>query len=211
VDVQLVELTEHESYELFRSAIVAGDALAWATIYTRYRSLMIAWAAQASAKVAIHESYENLAAQAFVRAWVALMPEHVSQFPTLASLLAYLHRCLLATVIDCARALAARERGRHKLEVRATATPKQIVMDAQERRELWQLVCAVADTAQERTVLVERFVLALPPRTIQGRQTDLFADVAAVYCAKRNLLTRLQHRGALQRLRQEPACGRADT
>src|SRR5262245_61043423 len=101
---------EQDGYELFRRAITHRDEHAWAVIYTLYRPLLIAWAQRFGAQVTIGESCEDLADEAFTRAWQALAPAGFRQFPNLASLLAYLRRCVSTVVIDHARAQAARER-----------------------------------------------------------------------------------------------------
>jgi hypothetical protein len=108
-----------------------------------------------------------------------------------------------AAVIDCTRAQSSRERMRQRLEAGVGAAPEQIVMDKADRDELWRLVSKVPETERERTILTESFVLELPPRAIQARHPDLFADVADVYGAKRNLLHRLQRNPELRRLRQD--------
>jgi hypothetical protein len=46
-------------------------------------------------------------------------------------------------------------------------------------------------------------MMDLPPRDIQARHPDLFANVNEVYSAKRNLLNRLQRNPDLQRLHRE--------
>jgi hypothetical protein len=64
--------------------------------------------------------------------------------------------------------------------------------------ELWRLVSCVAATTQERTLLHECFVLDLPPRRVLDRHPELFADITAVYTAKRNLLERLKRNPELR-------------
>jgi hypothetical protein len=46
-------------------------------------------------------------------------------------------------------------------------------------------------------------MLELPPRAILARHPDLFADITAVYDAKRTLIRRLQHNVEIKRLRRE--------
>jgi len=83
------------------------------------------------------------------------------------------------------------------------ATPEEIILDQWLHEELWRCVEAVIATPQERTVLIESFVYDLPPRVIHARHTALFADVAAVYNTKRNLLSRLQRNPMIRELRAE--------
>jgi DNA-directed RNA polymerase specialized sigma24 family protein len=194
---------EGTEYELFRRAIVERDEDAWAAIYERYRTLMIGWSHRCGAALLIGEYHDDIADQAFARAWMALSPRRFSRFPNLSKLLAYLRTCVMAVVIDCSRAQLARERALLKLEAHALATPEQIVMEDLERSALWQIISNMAETMQERIVLVESFVLELPPRVILARHPDLFVAVSNVYFAKRNLLARLQRNPDLQQLYEE--------
>jgi hypothetical protein len=52
--------------------------------------------------------------------------------------------------------------------------------------------------------LVETFAGDLPPRAIRARHPRVFADVASVYRAKRNVLARLRHSPALRHLYDAP-------
>jgi DNA-directed RNA polymerase specialized sigma24 family protein len=192
-----------DEYELFRRAIVERDEDAWAAIYVRYRTLMISWSHRCGAALLIGEHYDDIADQAFARAWMALSPRRFARFPNLSKLLAYLRTCVMAVVIDCSRAQQARERALLKLEARPLATPEQIVLEEIERSALWQLISKMAETIPERIVLVESFVLELPPRVILARHPDLFSEVANIYFAKRNVLARLQRNPDLQQLREE--------
>ncbi|MEP7188825.1 MAG: hypothetical protein ABI901_06530, partial [Roseiflexaceae bacterium] len=74
-------------YELFRRAIEQRDADAWAEISRQYRGLLAAWAARSSARNLLTEQPEDIADQAFARAWVALSSARFSAFPHIASLL----------------------------------------------------------------------------------------------------------------------------
>jgi DNA-directed RNA polymerase specialized sigma24 family protein len=195
--------TELDGYDLFRRAIVERDADAWAEGSTRYRRLLLAWVHECSAAAQLGECYDDIADQAFARAWLALSATHFANFPNLAALLAYLRTCVSAVVIDCARATAAQERMLQKLEVNRSSSPEQVVLFEMERAELWQLVFDQIANEQEYTVLIESFLLDLPPRSIHTRHPELFADITTVYNAKRNLLTRLKANRDMRRLFEE--------
>jgi DNA-directed RNA polymerase specialized sigma24 family protein len=185
-------VTDQTGYTLFRQAIVDRDADAWATICTCYQPLLMHWANQSCASMAIDESNMDLADHAFARAWAALIPMCFGKFANLAALLAYLRTCVASVAIDCTRAQIARSRMREQLDEHPVATPEQIVLHEADCSELWHLVSQVVATAQERTILYECFVLDLPPRLILTRHPDLFATIGAVYAVKRNLLDRLR-------------------
>src|SRR3954462_4332133 len=79
-------LSDAVCYDLFRRAIEQRDADAWADIGRHYRGLLAAWATQSSARGLITEQPEDIADQAFARAWAALSSAQFSAFPHIASL-----------------------------------------------------------------------------------------------------------------------------
>jgi DNA-directed RNA polymerase specialized sigma24 family protein len=192
-----------ESYELFRRAIVERDMQAWAMLAERYRNLMIAWARRCQSTRIAHENCEDLADRAFARAWAALSPERFGDFPSTGALLAYLRTCVTATAIDSARAQAAYERATSLLAANDTPTPEQVALAQFGRHELWNMINRLVSSETERVVVVERFVLDLPPRIIQSRHPALFADVPAVYASLRNVRERLRRNADMQQLYAE--------
>ncbi|HJZ46882.1 MAG TPA: hypothetical protein VKE41_06935 [Roseiflexaceae bacterium] len=191
-------------YELFRRAIEQHDADAWADIARHYRGLLAAWASQSSARTMIPEQPDDLADQALARAWAALSSARFSMFPHIASLLAYLRACVRATVIDHAREQAGQLRAAQSVESAAVlATPEQTVLEELDRSEIWRLIMRITSGLQERIIVHESLVYALPPRAIQARHPDMFADVVEVYRVKRNLINRFQRNRELKRLWQE--------
>lgn len=194
---------DKDAYDLFRQAIEQRDERAWAAIYARYRSLMVAWARQYGARRPGLDHSDDIADLALARAWNALTPERFAGFPTLARLMGYLRTCVISTAIDGARAHEQVDRLPPWSGGGLAPAPEQIVLAAQDRRDLWRLVLAQAGTAAERVVLLETVLLGLPPRTIQERHLRLFPDVAAVYSTKRNLFSRLQRCPELLQLRQD--------
>jgi hypothetical protein len=198
-----IEFDEQDSYALFARAIKERDSDAWGTLSTRYRPVLIAWAIQYSARTPVSEPCDELADQAFARAWMALSPDRFAGFSCLAALMGYLRTCVMAAVLDSVRAAHARERGLRRLTVGWPATPEQIVLGALERVELWRLVGSLAKTEAERTILLESFVNGLQPRAIQLRHADLFADVSTIYRVKQNLLDRLRRHPEIQQVCQE--------
>jgi DNA-directed RNA polymerase specialized sigma24 family protein len=184
--------TSRDGYELFRRAVQERDAEAWAAIVARYRRLLIAWASHSHVTRAAAEPFEDVADQAFARAWAALSPQRFTDFPNLPALLAYLRACVTATAIDIARAQTTQERVSQHVERHDPLSPEQLVLDSLERAELWRIIASTATTEAERVVLVERFVRNLPPRFILARHPTHFADVIAIYRAIRNLCERLR-------------------
>ena len=147
--------------------------------------------------------HEDIADRALARAWLALTAEQFAQFPSLAALLAYLRACVGAAAIDAARAETTRERAYQKLDLPSVTTPEELVLGALSSDELWRLLNKLVSNEHERIILIESFVLGLPPRAILERHQDLFTDVPAIYGAKRNLLNRLERSRALQQSYQD--------
>lgn len=193
---------EQEGYELFRRAIVERDSDAWSAIYTRYRPLLVAWVRRADSFAHSNEPAEDIADQAFTRAWAALTPVRFAEFPSLARLLGYLRACVTTTVIDDVRAQATRGRVARQLQASTVATPEQLILADLDRDVLWHMVLNLATTHAERVTLIESFAYGFPPRTIHERHPRLFPDVANVYAVKRNLFARLQRNHELNRLRE---------
>jgi hypothetical protein len=92
------QLTDHDGFELFRSAIVERSEEAWQAIYAQYRPLLVAWSYQYRLRVPSEELPEDLADRALARAWAALSPDRFAKFSNLAALLGYLRSCVGATV-----------------------------------------------------------------------------------------------------------------
>jgi DNA-directed RNA polymerase specialized sigma24 family protein len=194
---------EFESYELFRRAIVQRDSDAWIHLYARYRSLLISWAYRTSASEQIGETCDDIADHAWARAWAALTPERFADFPTLARLLGYLRTCVTTTVIDMIRSRASAERALYSTPSGMDDGPEHGVLADLDRTALWCIALGLLKNQAERVALIESFAYCLPPRAIQARHPELFSDVIAVYCAKRNLLERLHGSHELQRLYEE--------
>jgi DNA-directed RNA polymerase specialized sigma24 family protein len=192
-----------DGYELFRRAVVDQEAEAWGEISLSYRTMMVAWARRYHVADMTGECYEDLADEALARAWKALSPERFAQFPSLAALLAYLRTCVTATVIDAARARTSYERMVARVGHSASAAPDQAVLEQLDRAELWQLASSLVVSEAERLVLLERFVLDLPPRTIQARHPALFPEVHKVYETIRNICDRLRRNQELRRVYAE--------
>jgi DNA-directed RNA polymerase specialized sigma24 family protein len=200
MEANQIETADCEGYRLFQRAIMDRDEDAWAASVARYRPLLMAWASARSATLPTAERCDDIADQAFARAWRALSSAQCVNFPNLAALLGYLRSCVQATMIDFVRTEETQRRAIRRLNRDTAASAEQLVLEQIEREELWQIVVRLALTAQEYIVLVESFVLHLPPRVIQTRHADRFTDVWAIYQAKRNLLDRLRRNPDLRRL-----------
>jgi hypothetical protein len=82
--------------------------------------------------------------------------------------------------------------------IETNPSSQHIASEERARADLWGSAARLARTEQEHIVLVDNFVYGLPPRVILARHPNLFADIRAVYAAKRSLLVRLQRDCVLQ-------------
>jgi DNA-directed RNA polymerase specialized sigma24 family protein len=190
----------NDADSLFGRAGQGHDETAWAAIVAQYRRLMIAWAVRCPATATSGESPETIADQALTRAWLAIAPKGLAAFPNLAALLSYLRLCVTHTAIDATRACAAQARTTPWRTMHEESDPERTLLEQLDRTELWRLVNRLIITEQERVVLVERYVLDLPPRIILVRHPALFTDVTAIYSVVRNLCCRLARHPELRQL-----------
>jgi len=188
-----------ERYEVFRHAIADRDPEALANVVACYRPLLIGWARQKLARMPIEESCEDIADEAFARAWSALTATGLTSFSSLAAVLGYLRTCVASVVVDRARAQSSSPYPLTPLVVSPQPSPEQAVLAELNRAEIWSLVNRHIMTEHERIVVYESMVLCLPPRTILRRHPGIFDDVGAIYRIKRNLIERLRRDGDLRR------------
>lgn len=189
-----------DGLELFRQAIVECDQKAWEEIHRRYHILMIAWVRQCSLASTLTERYEDIADQAFARAWASLRTSNFLDFHSLAALLSYMHSCVNTVIIDLARAQATRERAVKRLSVSEVTSPEQAVIDLLEHNQLWTLLQDQVNTPQEQVILALNLVMGLPPRLILSRRPDLFGTIDSVYSTRRNFIGRLQRNPQLRNI-----------
>jgi len=111
-------------------------------------------------------------------------------------------------VIDHAREQAGQLRAIQSISSTGiSAAPEQEVLEEFDRTEIWRLIVQMTSNPQEQIIVRESLVDALPPRAIQARHPDMFADVIQVYRVKRNLVNRFQRNRELQQLWQgDGAC-----
>ena len=189
-----------EGIELFRQAIVERDQHSWAEIHRRYRVLMIAWVRQCSAASTLSEHYEDIADQAFARAWSAMNPARFGDFPSLAAILAYLRTCVSTVIIERARAQSTRERTMKRLILGEAPSTEQMVLQSMDNIQLWALVQSLVSSPHDQVILSLNIVLGLPPRLILSRRPDLFNNIDQIYSARRNFIGRLQRNTQLRNI-----------
>lgn len=195
--------TAEEGFDLFSRAIVAGDADAWSVIHARYGQLLCSWARRSTLFDVAQESSEDIASEALARAWLALTPERFLDFTDMRALMAYLRACVTSTVIDSARRQRANHRECHDLTGLASDCDHERVLVQLSQIELYEYVCRLLKSDEERLVVYERFVLDLPPRQIQERHPDRFPEVGLIYTTQRNLCDRLRRNETLRELALE--------
>jgi hypothetical protein len=129
-------------------------------------------------------------------------------FPTLGSLLHYLHLCATCVVIDCARAQSWAEivpDNRARVRDQVLDAPDEEAINRVTREEFWRSIDALLMCDAERFVLYHSFIMGRKPGEIYKMRRDLFGSVAEVYNVKRNILGRLSRNRELRRLAGMPA------
>ncbi|MBO9322235.1 MAG: sigma-70 family RNA polymerase sigma factor [Roseiflexus sp.] len=196
------------AYELFRRALVERCDAAWEYLFHQYRALVESWVRRSSAFSSTGESSEYFVGSVFARFWQAITPERFAAFPTLGSLLHYLHLCASCVVIDCARAqswaeIVPDERVRTRDQM--LDAPDEEAINRVTREEFWRSIDALLMCDAERFVLYHSFIMGRKPGEIYKMRRDLFGSVAEVYNVKRNILGRLSRNRELRRLAGMPA------
>jgi len=196
------------AYELFRRALVERCDAAWEYLFHQYRALVESWVRRSSAFSSTGESSEYFVGSVFARFWQAITPERFAAFPTLGSLLHYLHLCATCVVIDCARAqswaeIVPDERARTRDQM--LDAPDEEAINRVTREEFWRSIDALLMCDAERFVLYHSFIMGRKPGEIYKMRRDLFGSVAEVYNVKRNILGRLSRNRELRRLAGMPA------
>lgn len=192
-----------ERYIIFCRAVAEQDADAWADIVGWCRPLLIGWARKRLATLPIEERCDDVADEAFARAWAALIGARLDRFPNIAAVLGYLRACVASVAADRARAHADKASPLSELEIAPDPTPEQAALAEARRAEIWARVEQHIVSEQERVVVYESMALSLPPRAILLRHPALFESVAAIYVLKRNLFDRLRRDEGLRQLNDE--------
>jgi len=203
MEASIVSLSNQERFEVVRQAIADRDSEALADVVAWYRPLMIAWARQKLSRMPIEESCDDIADEAFARAWFALVSAGIDAFPNLAAVLGYLRTCVASVVADRARAQSGNTRSLTQMDVARQPSPEQVVLAELNCVEVWSRINQHIVTEQEKMVVYESIILSLPPRTILQRHPRLFNDVTEIYQIKRNLFDRLRRDDDLRQLCDE--------
>jgi DNA-directed RNA polymerase specialized sigma24 family protein len=191
-------------FELFRRAIATRCERAWELAYAQYRPLVAGWVGRHSAFPGSGEEVQYFVNCAFAKMWSALTPTKFARFHDLKSLLRYLQMCVHSTILDHVRS-AARTVPLEQVDWLAgqkasdNAAIEAQALDRVQRRAFWQEIDARLNTAQERRVVYDSFVLGLKPRELYARAPDLFSSVQEVYRVKENVLARLRRDSELAR------------
>ena len=178
-----------DCFELFRRAIVEGDADAWAAIYQQYERLVAHWVNGPSERV------EERVNEVFARFWRNVRPAHFARdFAGIGPLMEYLRMIARSVRIDDHRREA-----RHQLltllEVSNVHTEgiESGVIESITQQDLIAHVQQLMYDETERLVLYYSFVEGLKPRHIAQLCPDLFPDVAEVQRVKERIVLRLSN------------------
>jgi hypothetical protein len=170
---------------------VERDQAAWEAVYRQYAELTPVvrhWVERHSMFPATGEDPAYFVNRAFERLWAALDAQKFTHFPDLPAVLRYLKLCVHSSITDHARR-ARDEDGlpedeRHDLPAHAAAP--------EDGGDLWELVAARLNDAQETTAVYARYVLDMKPQEIYATYPGLYPGVRQVYSVLQNVLRRLR-------------------
>jgi hypothetical protein len=190
-------------YELFRRALEEQDQRAWVAVAQIYQGHLVRWARGHRLYRQAGEEAEALANRTLEHLWRWVGPAEFAAFPTLSSLLAYLHRCVGTIVIDHARAhLREQQRVRALQQAsmrQPSSTPHGRALDRATERELWAIVRAHCRDEREEWVAYGTLMLGLKPRHVLALAPDRFASTATVNAVLAMLRRRLRRSAVLRR------------
>lgn len=174
--------------EILRRAVEQREEAAWEVLHRIFSENLRMWMGCHPSKEAAQrfEPEKNFADAAFTRFWRAVS-ERREPFPTLASVLSYLHRCLNSEILDT---------------VRFFSRPKEIGLpdydyeelsreDAYNENELWEVIQQILSGEEERHVAYLHFHCNFKPRDIKRYFPDLFGSVNEIYRLRRNIMDRV--------------------
>src|SRR5690606_30851319 len=124
-----------------------------------------------------------------------ITPERFADFPNMAALLRYLHRCAESVVLDSVRSQRFAESLPEEALLEESEHLQQSSEDVDsrlERQEFWRTIMMHLHDEAERVVVLRSFMLGMRPNDIYRERRDLFANVHEVYSIKRNVLVRLR-------------------
>jgi DNA-directed RNA polymerase specialized sigma24 family protein len=191
-------------YEIFRRAIMEADEQAWHVVYDQYASLVTSWVYKHASFHASAEQADYFVNRAFDRMWSAITPEKFNQYPDLKALLKYLQMCVHSAIIDQARKTSQVELELEAYEHFNPGTSKsdleEHVLDALQRRKLWEEIEKRFNNEEESVVFYASFALGQKARQILESYPERFVNVEEIYLIKQNVMARLRRDEVLKNL-----------
>ena len=191
-------------FEIFRRAIIEADEQAWQAIYDQYTSLVTSWVYKHASFHTCAEQADYFVNRAFDRMWSALTPEKFNQYRDLNALLKYLQMCVHSAIIDHTRKTSQVEL---ELEAYEHFNPgasksdmEERVLEALQRRKLWQEIEKRFNSEEERIVFYASFALDQKARQILESYPESFTNVEEIYLIKQNVMARLRRDEVLKDL-----------
>lgn len=186
-------------FELFRRAILDDCQTAWRVIYHQYKRQMIHWAGgrSADAEDVVHRGLEKFITKMRER------PDTFTGFAGLASVMAYLKRCIRSVRVDRERKTERKRRIVEALEITSPAharSSEQLVLDPLVRERCAEHIRSRLNDEQERLLVHLQFELDLKPAEIVDRRPDQFPDADEVYKVRERVIRRLSRDLALEDL-----------
>ena len=191
--------TPNDDYplELFRRAVVLGEAAAWSVIYRQYGPFVLPWLLHLPQAQALLEQMEAtaLAERAVTALATHLTPEKLARLRSQTALLKFFKVCVFAIVADAQRSQHAHERSRCGVEQDAQAMPTPDQGDESQgiARQLWQVLLEEVGDEDEQRLCRLLFVQGMSAAAVCALESERtrFPDIEAVTRMKGEILARL--------------------
>lgn len=189
--------------QLFTLALVNQNQAAWTVICDEFSSMVYAWVYTYSSFHHTNEEATFFVNEAFARLWQFGSPlAQRGQFNHLGDYLQYLKRCVWSAIEDYQRKLqkdALWQRIFPDNQILEKVAQPQTEEEATNTDELARVVWELTQIDPlEKIVAEETWFYDLPPRTIQKRHPERFANITKVNQIKRNIIRRLQRHPKVQ-------------
>jgi RNA polymerase sigma factor (sigma-70 family) len=163
-------------YELFRRALVTGDDAAFDALYRFYKPMLIRWALSHSLLRTQLEA-EDFAQNTFWSMLKYLSGDSFSEKVTsLAEILVYLRKTMNTTILNTYRKTRYEE-----AEIdEQTNSPALVHNDDETRSDIWKRICLLCPEADDRLLLLCRYIYDMKPQEIAEKYLDRWKDAREV-------------------------------
>src|SRR6266446_3515715 len=177
--------------EIFRRAMLQGDANAWEILHRRFSGILLGWVRRHPSRELAYrcDNENNYVDRAFRRLWTRTMRNKSLEFNTMAGALRFLHTCLNSDIIDTLRAQLRPE----EIPLPEPGFPEEpVAEDTDNALERWEAIKSLLPNEREQKLAYLLYYCGLKPRQIVLLRPEEFSDVQEIFRLTRNILDRLK-------------------